>query len=119
MENADTTKTNDPAYDNLRKAMDAKMGDYNKGVQPEDSTDASWNELKTAYEDAMAVMAGLTTTGYNDPAGAQAAADRLAACNLEFAVSKIDTTELEAAGSNTIVTPSLSSDKEEDSSVSC
>ncbi len=96
MENADTTKTNDPAYDNLRKAMDAKMGDYNKGVQPEDSTDASWNELKTAYEDAMAVMAGLTTTGYNDPAGAQAAADRLAACNLEFAVSKIDTTELEA-----------------------
>ncbi len=48
MENADTTKTNDPAYDNLRKAMDAKMGDYNKGVQPEDSTDASWNELKTA-----------------------------------------------------------------------
>lgn len=96
MENADTTKTNDPAYDNLRKAMDAKMGDYNKGVQPEDSTDASWNELKTAYEDAMAIMAGLTTTGYNDPAGAQAAADRLAACNLEFAVSKIDTTELEA-----------------------
>ena len=96
MENADTTKTNDPAYDNLRKAMDAKMGDYNKGVQPEDSTDASWTELKSAYEDAMAVMAGLTTTGYNDPAGAQAAADRLAACNLEFAVSKIDTTELEA-----------------------
>lgn len=96
MENADTTKTNDPAYDNLRKAMDAKMGDYNKGVQPEDSTDASWTELKSAYEDAMAVMAGLTTTGYNDPAGAQAAADRLAACNLEFVVSKIDTTELEA-----------------------
>lgn len=96
MENADTTKTNDPAYDNLRKAMDAKMGDYNKGVQPEDSTDASWTELKTAYEAAMAIMSGLTTAGYNDPAGAQAAADRLAACNLEFAVSKIDTTELEA-----------------------
>lgn len=96
MENADTTKTNDPAYDNLRKAMDAKMGDYNKGVQPEDSTDASWTELKSAYEAAMAIMAGLTTTGYNDPAGAQAAADKLAACNLEFAVSKIDTTELEA-----------------------
>lgn len=96
MENADTTKTNDPAYDNLRKAMDAKMGDYNKGVQPEDSTDASWTELKSAYEAAMAIMSGLTTAGYNDPAGAQAAADRLAACNLEFAVSKIDTTELEA-----------------------
>lgn len=96
MENADTTKTNDPAYDNLRKAMDAKMGDYNKGVQPEDSTEATWTELKSAYEAAMAIMSGLTTTGYNDPAGAQAAADRLAACNLEFAVSKIDTTELEA-----------------------
>lgn len=96
MENADTTKTNDPAYDNLRKAMDAKMGDYNKGIQPEDSTEATWTELKSAYEAAMAIMAGLTTTGYNDPAGAQAAADRLAACNLEFAVSKIDTTELEA-----------------------
>lgn len=95
MNNADTSKTNDPAYDNLRKAMDAKMGDYNKGVQPEDSTDASWTALKSAYEAAMAIMAGLTTTGYNDAAGAQAAADKLAACNLEFAITKIDTTELE------------------------
>ena len=96
MENADTTKTNDVAYDNLRKAMDAKMGDYNKGVQPEDSTDASWAELKSAYEAAMAIMAGLTETGYNDAAAAQAAADKLIDCNLVFAVSKIDTTELEA-----------------------
>lgn len=95
MKNADTTKTNDPAYDNLRKAMDAKRGDYNNGVQPADSTDATWTALKTAYETAKGIMAGLTATGYNNPTGAQAAADALAACNLEFAVAKIDTTELE------------------------
>lgn len=96
MKNADTSKTNDPAYANLRKAMDAKRGDYNNGVQPADSTDATWTALKTAYETAKGIMAGLTATGYNDPTGAQAAADALAACNLEFAVAKIDTTELEA-----------------------
>lgn len=95
MKNADTTKTNDPAYDNLRKAMDAKRGDYNNGVQPADSTEATWTALKSAYETAKGIMAGLTATGYNDPTGAQAAADALAACNLEFAVAKIDTTELE------------------------
>lgn len=95
MKNADTSKTNDPAYGNLRKAMDAKRGDYNNGVQPADSTDATWTALKTAYETAKSIMAGLTATGYNDPTGAQAAADALSACNLEFAVSKIDTTELE------------------------
>ncbi len=95
MNNADTSKTNDVSYDNLRKAMDAKMGDYNKGVQPEDSTDASWAALKSAYETAKAIMAGLTETGYNDPAAAQDAADKLSACSLEFATSKIDTTELE------------------------
>lgn len=96
MNNADTSKTNDVAYDNLRKAMDVKYGDYNKGVQPDGSTAESWNELKSAYESAMAVMAALTETGYNDPAGAQALADRLNACSLEFSVSKIVTTELEA-----------------------
>lgn len=96
MENADTSKTNDVAYDNLRKAMDAKMGDYNKGVQPTGSTDATWAELKSAYETAMSIMASLTETGYDNAAAAQDAADKLSACNLEFATSKIDTTELES-----------------------
>ncbi len=96
MDAADTSKTDDAAYANLRSAMESKRGDYNGGTQPADSTADSWAELKGAYEAARSIMAGLPSTGYNNAAGAQAAADRLNAAGLVFNTAKLDTTELEA-----------------------
>lgn len=96
MDAADTSKTNDQAYANLRAAMDAKRGDYNNGTKPADATAASWSNLKSAYEEAQTLMANLTSTGYNDAVNAQDVADRLNDAKLLFNIAKIDATELES-----------------------
>lgn len=88
--NSTSTKDN-KAYDNLRTAMAAKMVAYNHG-ENSGLTDASYAELKTAYENAIAII----TSGYSNPTGAQDAADVLNGLVLETAEQKVDATALAA-----------------------
>ena len=76
-------------YQNLRRAMDAKMAAYNNGVN-NGLTDASYAELKTAYENAMAIM----RNGYGNPTGAQDAADILNGLVLQTDEQHVDTEAL-------------------------
>lgn len=78
-------------YQNLRRAMDAKMAAYNNGVN-NGLTDASYAELKTAYENAMAIM----RNGYSNPTGAQDAADILNGLVLQTDEQHVDTEALMA-----------------------
>lgn len=78
-------------YQNLRRAMDAKMAAYNNGVN-NGLTDASYAELKTAYENAMAIM----RNGYGNPTGAQDAADILNGLVLQTNEQHVDTEALMA-----------------------
>lgn len=78
-------------YQNLRRAMDAKMAAYNNGVN-NGLTDASYAELKTAYENAMAIM----RNGYGNPTGAQDAADILNGLVLQTDEQHVDTEALMA-----------------------
>lgn len=78
-------------YQNLRRAMDAKMAAYNNGVN-NGLTDASYAELKTAYENAMAIM----RNGYGNPTGAQDAADILNGLVLQPNEPHVDTEALMA-----------------------
>ena len=77
------------AYENLRSAMNAKMAAYNNGVN-NGLTEASYAKLKTAYENAMDIM----RNGYDNPTGAQDAADILNGLVLETAEQKVDATAL-------------------------
>lgn len=78
-------------YQNLRRAMDAKMAAYNNGVN-NGLTDESYAELKTAYENAMAIM----RNGYGNPTGAQDAADILNGLVLQTDEQHVDTEALMA-----------------------
>lgn len=78
-------------YQNLRRAMDAKMAAYNNGVN-NGLTDESYAELKTAYENAMAIM----RNGYGNPTGAQDAADILNGLVLQPDEQHVDTEALMA-----------------------
>ncbi len=78
-------------YQNLRRAMDAKMAAYNNGVN-NGLTDALYAELKTAYENAMAIM----RNGYGNPTGAQDAADILNGLVLQTNEQHVDTEALMA-----------------------
>lgn len=78
-------------YENLRLAMNLKMAAYNNGVN-DGLTDASYAELKTAYENAMAIM----RNGYGNPTGAQDAADILNGLVLQTNEQHVDTEALMA-----------------------
>lgn len=93
--NAATNIENSSEYANLRVAMDSKKASYNNGENA-GFTDDSYGELVAAYEEAMRVMNALTTSGYTDSDGAQAAADALNAVELVTNVEKVDTAALEA-----------------------
>ncbi len=78
-------------YQNLRRAMDAKMAAYNNGVN-NGLTEASYAELKAAYENAMDIM----RNGYGNPTGAQDAADILNGLVLQTNEQHVDTEALMA-----------------------
>ena len=99
--NSATATADNEAYDNLRTAI------ANKQATRETDNDAtgtytteSWNTFVTAYDAAAAIMTNLPSTGYNNAAAAQSAADTLNNVVLELNERRVETAALEVAIDN-------------------